>query len=79
MSHLPHLLAAAYVADLAVRSDADELFAHAGTGFRDFTRIAAASPEMWRDITLANRDALIDEIAAYRGALDVIEVGDAAG
>ena len=73
VSHLPHLLSAAYVAALAVRSDADELFAHAGTGFRDFTRIAAASPEMWRDITLANREALIDEIAAYRGALDVIE------
>ena len=73
VSHLPHLLSAAYVADLAVRSNAVELFAHAGTGFRDFTRIAAASPEMWRDITLANRDALIVEIAAYRGALDVIE------
>jgi prephenate dehydrogenase len=73
ISHLPHLLSAAYVADLAVRADAEELFAHAGTGFRDFTRIAAASPEMWRDITLANRDALIVEIAAYRGALDVIE------
>ncbi len=79
VSHLPHLLSAAYVADLAVRADADELFAHAGTGFRDFTRIAAASPEMWRDITLANRDALIDEIAAYRGALDVIESAHAAG
>lgn len=73
ISHLPHLLAAAYVADLAVRADAQKLFAHAGTGFRDFTRIAAASPEMWRDITLANLEALVDEIAAFRGALDVIE------
>lgn len=73
ISHLPHLLAAAYVADLAVRADASNLFAHAGSGFRDFTRIAAASPEMWRDITLANLDALVDEIAAFRGALDVIE------
>ena len=73
VSHLPHLLAAAYVADLAVRADARNLLAHAGTGFRDFTRIAAASPEMWRDITLANLDALVDEIAAFRGALDVIE------
>jgi len=73
VSHLPHLLAAAYVADLAVRADAPNLLAHAGTGFRDFTRIAAASPEMWRDITLANRDALVDEIAAFRGALDVVD------
>lgn len=73
VSHLPHLLSAAYVAELAVRADAARLFAHAGTGFRDFTRIAAASPEMWRDISLANGAALIDEIAAFRGALDVIE------
>ena len=73
VSHLPHLLSAAYVADLAVRSDARSLFALAGTGFRDFTRIAASSPEMWRDISLANREALLEEIAAYRGALDVVE------
>ena len=73
VSHLPHLLSAAYVADLAVRSDARNLFALAGTGFRDFTRIAASSPEMWRDISLANREALLEEVAAYRGALDVVE------
>lgn len=73
VSHLPHLLSAAYVAELAVRGDARDLFALAGTGFRDFTRIAASSPEMWRDISLANRDALLDELAAYRGALDVVE------
>jgi prephenate dehydrogenase len=73
VSHLPHFLAAAYVADLAVRSDARDLFAMAGSGFRDFTRIAASSPPMWRDIGLANRDALRAEIAAYRGALDVLD------
>jgi prephenate dehydrogenase len=73
VSHLPHLLAAAYVADLAGRPDAQQLFALAGTGFRDFTRIAASSPEMWRDITLANREALAGEIAAFRGTLDLIE------
>jgi prephenate dehydrogenase len=73
VSHLPHLLAAAYVAELAGRSEAAKLFALAGTGFRDFTRIAAASPEMWRDITLANREALAAELAALRGALDAAE------
>ena len=73
VSHLPHYLAAAYVADLAVRPDASELFGLAGTGFRDFTRIAAASPEMWRDIGIANRDALRRELAAFRGALDVLD------
>jgi prephenate dehydrogenase len=73
VSHLPHFLAAAYVAELAVRPDSAELFGLAGSGFRDFTRIAAASPAMWRDIGLANRDALRREIAAFRGALDVLD------
>ena len=59
VSHLPHLLAFALVDELAARPDADELFRFAASGFRDFTRIAASSPEMWRDISLANRDALL--------------------
>lgn len=74
VSHLPHLLAAAYVAELGTRNEADTLFAHAGTGFQDFTRIAGASPEMWRDIALSNRAALAGELAAYRGALDVVAI-----
>jgi prephenate dehydrogenase len=73
VSHLPHFLAAAYVAELAVRPESGALFALAGSGFRDFTRIAAASPAMWHDIGLANRDALRHEIAAFRGALDVLD------
>jgi len=73
VSHLPHFLAAAYVAELAVRPESGELFGLAGSGFRDFTRIAAASPAMWHDIGLANRDALRHEIAAFRGALDVLD------
>ena len=73
VSHLPHFLAAAYVAELAVRPDSGELFGLAGSGFRDFTRIAAASPAMWHDIGIANRDALRHEIAAFRGALDVLD------
>jgi len=73
VSHLPHFLAAAYVAELAVRPESGALFGLAGSGFRDFTRIAAASPAMWHDIGLANRDALRREIAAFRGALDVLD------
>ncbi len=73
VSHLPHFLAAAYVAELAVRPESGELFGLAGSGFRDFTRIAAASPAMWHDIGIANRDALRREIAAFRGALDVLD------
>jgi len=70
VSHLPHLLAFAFVGELASRPDAETLFRFAATGFRDFTRIAASSPEMWRDIALANRDALLLEIGAYRAELD---------
>ncbi len=69
ISHLPHLLAFAFVDALAARPESAQMFAHAGTGFRDFTRIAAASPEMWRDIALANRAALQDELGRYRSAL----------
>ncbi len=72
VSHLPHLLAVAFVAELAVRPDTRQLFDLAGTGFRDFTRIAAAPTAIWRDIALANRDALQDEITAFRAALDVV-------
>jgi len=83
VSHLPHLLAFALVDELAARRDADELFRFAASGFRDFTRIAASSPEMWRDIALANRAALLAEVAAFRAQLDrlttMLTSGDGAG
>jgi prephenate dehydrogenase len=66
VSHLPHLLAFALVDEIASRANAEQLFDFAASGFRDFTRIAGSSPEMWRDISLANRDALLKEIAAYQ-------------
>jgi prephenate dehydrogenase len=65
VSHLPHLLAYALVGDIASRENADRLFQYAASGFRDFTRIAGSSPEMWRDISLANRQALLAELDAY--------------
>jgi prephenate dehydrogenase len=65
VSHLPHLLAYALVDDIANKPHADLLFQYAASGFRDFTRIAGSSPEMWRDISLANRDALLGELDAY--------------
>lgn len=70
VSHLPHLLAFALVGDLAERPDARLFFDFAASGFRDFTRIAASHPEMWRDICLANRKALLTEIEAYQANLD---------
>lgn len=72
VSHLPHLLAFTLVAELASRPDSAEYMSNAGSGFRDFTRIAGSSPEMWRDVALANRDALLTELGAYRSALDAL-------
>ena len=62
---IAHLLAFALVDEFADRENADELFAFAAGGFRDFTRIASSHPEMWRDICVANRHALLTELDAY--------------
>ncbi len=82
VSHLPHLLSFTLVDEIAARPNAEELFRFAASGFRDFTRIAASSPEMWRDVLLANRAALQTEIAAFRAHLDrvaaMLEAGDGA-
>lgn len=69
VSHLPHVLSYALVHDLATREDADLFFTFAASGFRDFTRIAASHPEMWRDICLANRQALLQELERYQAQL----------
>ena len=69
VSHLPHLLAYALVHDIATKPHAGLLFQFAASGFRDFTRIAGSSPEMWRDITLANQPALLGELDAYLAQL----------
>ncbi len=73
VSHLPHLLAYALVDMLAGRPDRDLLLNYAASGFRDFTRIAASSPEMWSDIALANRDALLVELDAYGSKLEELK------
>ena len=73
VSHLPHLLAYALVDMLAQRDNAATLFGFAASGFRDFTRIAASSPEMWRDIALANRAALLAELAHYQTHLQHLQ------
>jgi prephenate dehydrogenase len=73
VSHLPHLLAFALVARIASETDGEHKLGFAGGGFRDFTRIAASSPEMWRDISLANRVALGEELRGYRALLDELQ------
>lgn len=69
VSHLPHLLAYALAQDVATRKNAARLFEIAGAGFRDFTRLASSSPEMWRDICLANRDLLLADVALFESKL----------
>jgi prephenate dehydrogenase len=73
VSHLPHLLAFALVNNLANRSNAKQLFDFAASGFRDFTRIAGSSPEMWRDISLANKTALLSELEAYQAEISALQ------
>lgn len=81
VSHLPHLLAFALVDELAGRPNAKSLFSFAASGFRDFTRIASSSPEMWRDIALDNRAALVSEFDRFlshaQALRDAVAVGNA--
>ncbi len=82
VSHLPHLLAFAYVEMVANKTDAARCFDFTATGFKDFTRIAGSHPEMWRDISLANREALLADLRAYQAGLaqltQWVEAGDGA-
>ncbi len=64
-SHLPHMLAFSLVDTLAKMDAKNEIFDFAAGGFRDFTRIASSDPDMWRDICLANGDALVEMIKKF--------------
>jgi prephenate dehydrogenase len=73
VSHLPHLLAFAYFSAVMNQPLGRDFLALAGPGFRDFTRIAASSPEMWRDILVANREEVLKQSQRFRLALDALE------
>ena len=73
VSHLPHLLAFAYFSSVVNQSNGQDFLALAGPGFRDFTRIAASDPIVWRDIFLANRDEIQKALQQFRASLDVVE------
>jgi prephenate dehydrogenase len=79
---MPHFLAAAYMAQVARAENSDVRLSLAGSGFRDFTRIAAGSPEVWRDIFMSNRDAVLHEIEQFGIVLEnlrrMLESEDAA-
>ena len=71
VSHLPHVIAFALVSMLAKRRDAASLLGHSGGGLRDTVRIAGSSPEMWRDICVANREALTELLDDYVEELEI--------
>jgi prephenate dehydrogenase len=86
VSHLPHVAAFALMnalVDIRAEMPVLDLAGHSGGGLRDTTRIAASSPEMWRDIFLWNRENIVTFIRAYERSLgelrQLIETGDAAG
>jgi len=79
VSHLPHLLAFALVNLIAGQPDGARKLQFAGAGFRDFTRIAASDPVMWRDIALANRGALGHMLGEYRRQLELLQAAVDAG
>ena len=73
VSHLPHLLAFAYFSAVVKQPGGKDFLALAGPGFRDFTRIAASDPSVWRDILIANREELLKQSLRFRHTLDAIE------
>ena len=79
VSHLPHLLAFAYFSAISNQPAGRDYLSLAGPGFRDFTRIAASDPSVWRDILLANREEVLKQSQRFRFALDALEHAMTAG
>jgi prephenate dehydrogenase len=73
VSHLPHLLAFAYFSAVQKQPAGKDYLSLAGPGFRDFTRIAASDPAVWRDILLSNREEILKQSMRFRHTLDALE------
>src|SRR6056300_1886364 len=73
VSHLPHALAMIFMNMIFQKSNKDQLMSFAASGFRDFTRIAASSPEMWKDIFIDNKDACIKDLAEFKKQIELFE------
>ena len=73
VSHLPHLLAFAYFNGVAGQPSGADYLQMGGPGFRDFTRIAASDPDVWRDILWTNREEVLKQSMRFRQALDALE------
>ena len=79
VSHLPHLLAFAYFNAVAGQPAGRDFLSLAGPGFRDFTRIAASDPTVWRDILMSNREEILKQTQRLRGTLDAMETAILSG
>jgi prephenate dehydrogenase len=73
VSHLPHMLAFAYFNSVSRQPAGKDFLSLAGPGFRDFTRIAASDPTVWRDILVSNREELLRQSMRFRHTLDAME------
>ncbi len=74
VSHLPHLIAFALMNGISSQAQSQEFLSLAGPGFRDFTRIAASDPRVWRDILLSNREELLSQSKIFRTHLRAFEL-----
>ena len=73
VSHLPHLVAFALMNGISNQEHGKDYLALAGPGFRDFTRIAASDPQMWRDVLMANREELLAQSRIFQQTLQSLE------
>ncbi len=79
MSHLPHMIAFALMNAIQAQAQAEDFLSLAGPGFRDFTRIAASDPAVWRDILLSNREELLAQSRLFQRSLHALETALNAG
>lgn len=73
VSHLPHLIAFALMNGIAAQPHGQDFLSLAGPGFRDFTRIAASEPKMWRDILMANKQELLEQAEYFQQTLQAMQ------
>jgi prephenate dehydrogenase len=79
VSHLPHMIAFALMNAIQGQAQGEEFLSLAGPGFRDFTRIAASDPSVWRDILVSNREELLAQSKHFQRALHALEVAITSG
>jgi prephenate dehydrogenase len=79
VSHLPHMIAFALMNGITGQADAKDFLSLAGPGFRDFTRIAASDPSVWRDILASNSEELLAQSRHFQRALHAFETAISAG